>query len=166
LSRKVLFIFFISLILIYYIQLFCQAGSLPDKVISHYNLSGKPNGYSSREGFIIFQAIIGLIISLSFIIPYLIAGRLSDKNINLPNKEYWLAPERRAKTIDIQRIYFSLFGIISMIFIILLNMISFKSNTSENVNLGTEFFIIFGLFVIGIFYSSWHMYFFFKNKKI
>jgi uncharacterized membrane protein len=74
--------------------------SLPAVVASHFGLSGQANGFMPREAYVWFM--VALIAALPVLIVYL-PNRLimgaSDK-INLPNRDYWLAPERRQETIE------------------------------------------------------------------
>jgi serine/threonine-protein kinase len=72
---------------------------LPARMATHFDLAGKPNGFQSREGFVWTAALLSvLLLALFAVLPALLA-RLPVRFINLPNKDYWLAPERRAETI-------------------------------------------------------------------
>ena len=69
---------------------------LPDTIASHFDATGRPNGWMSREAFI--GVYLGVVLLLTFIFS---AIRFVPASLwNLPNKEYWLAPERRAQTGD------------------------------------------------------------------
>jgi len=75
-----------------------QHGSLPERVATHFGANGQPDGWMSRDshtlgqvGITIFMA--GLFFSLSLFLP-----RVPDRFINLPHRDYWLAPSRRAAT--------------------------------------------------------------------
>lgn len=77
---------------------FRSVSLLPDPVATHFDLSGQPDGWMSRAGAITFVQAMGLglplfIVALSAMIRFLPAGM-----INIPNREFWLAPERRAET--------------------------------------------------------------------
>jgi len=68
-------------------------------VATHYDGAGHPNGWMSRAGMIGFQLGILGITALAFLgIPVLL-GFLSPNLINIPNREYWMAPERRGSTV-------------------------------------------------------------------
>jgi hypothetical protein len=73
-------------------------GRLPERVAVHFDAFGHPNGYATREGcrnFMILATLAppALVVALS-----LLARLLPAALINLPHREYWLAPERRAGT--------------------------------------------------------------------
>jgi uncharacterized membrane protein len=71
---------------------------LPDRLASHFNAAGLPNGWMSKTQFLWVYALV-LIPALA--IEFWVSGKIASKRdaqLNLPNKEYWLAPERRAAT--------------------------------------------------------------------
>lgn len=83
---------------------------LPEVVASHFNASGAPNGWQTKSAF--FSVLIGVSVLaavIGFGIPRLIM-LLPPEVINLPNKRYWLAPERRAETMNFLNGYFAWFG--------------------------------------------------------
>jgi len=91
----------------YFSSLYAQ---LPEVVASHFNARGVPNGWQTKSAF--FTVLIGVSVLaavLGFAIPRLIM-LLPPEYINLPNKGYWLAPERRAETMDFLNGYFAWFG--------------------------------------------------------
>jgi len=72
---------------------------LPDRVASHFDASGRPNGWMSRDAFTAFTVgftlfLAGVPAGLARWLP-----RIPDSLINLPNKAHWLAPGRRAATL-------------------------------------------------------------------
>jgi uncharacterized membrane protein len=72
---------------------------LPDTVASHFGAHGEANGWSSKQTFfVIYFFALTLVVGIFLLLPALLR-RLPISIINLPNKEYWLAPERREKTL-------------------------------------------------------------------
>jgi len=71
---------------------------LPDRVASHFNGSGAVDGWMSRDANFILSA--GLLVGLTAMFCFLgiMMQRLSQKWINLPNKDYWFAAERQQET--------------------------------------------------------------------
>jgi uncharacterized membrane protein len=78
--------------LIYYPQ-------LPDRLASHFDAAGYPNGWSSKSAYFALQAFILLVATVCFAALPAWLQRAPTRLINLPNKDYWLAPERRAATL-------------------------------------------------------------------
>lgn len=73
---------------------------LPDRVASHFGASGQPDAWSDKRSFVkVYLIAVGLVAVLfSGMGPLL--RRVPVSLINMPNKDYWLSPERRQKTID------------------------------------------------------------------
>src|SRR5437762_12723974 len=73
---------------------------MPDQVATHFDANGHPNGWMSRAADLLFTALLGgglplFISGICFAIRF-----LPPVMINLPRRDYWLAPERRAETSD------------------------------------------------------------------
>jgi uncharacterized membrane protein len=76
------------------------AAILPPRVASHFGPSGQPNAWMARDRFLsLYLGVVGLTSVLFALIAFVVV-RAAPSSINLPNKEYWLAPERRAETAD------------------------------------------------------------------
>jgi uncharacterized membrane protein len=83
--------------------------TLPDQVATHFDAGGKANGWSNQAGFIRFVAIVIAIAAALFFGATLLV-RLPESMINLPNKDHWLAPERRDDTFAFIRDWFRWFA--------------------------------------------------------
>jgi uncharacterized membrane protein len=83
---------------------------LPQVVASHFNSRGAANGWQTKSTF--FTVLVGVSVLaavVGFGIPSIIAA-LPPQYINLPNKGYWLAPERAAETMGFLTSHFAWFG--------------------------------------------------------
>jgi len=104
---KVLFLLLAAYAAVHFSAYYSQ---LPEVVASHFDAHGMPNGWQTKSAF--FSVLIGVSVLaavIGFGIPRLIA-LLPPEYINLPNKRYWLAPERRGETMDFLNGYFAWFG--------------------------------------------------------
>jgi uncharacterized membrane protein len=79
-------------------QLIWYAPRLPETVASHFNAAGEPDGWMSRGVFLGFLAGISLLYVALFLGAAALVRRAPAAVVSLPNKEYWLAPERAAAT--------------------------------------------------------------------
>lgn len=68
---------------------------LPERVPSHFDWRGHPNGWMSRASLTLFMGTVSLVLPI-FVLA--IAAWAPDRFKNLPNRAYWLAPERRDET--------------------------------------------------------------------
>jgi uncharacterized membrane protein len=83
---------------------------LPDRVASHFGPSGMPNGWMTKSQFL---TIYALMILPALAVEFWVARRIAKTpgaRINMPNKEYWMAPERRASTIAYFESFFAWYG--------------------------------------------------------
>ncbi len=74
------------------------ASLLSGRVATHFGIDGQANGWMSGSGYINFIRLFGLAlpgftVAIGFLTRFLPAGM-----INIPNRDYWLAPEHRAST--------------------------------------------------------------------
>ena len=73
---------------------------LPNVVASHFNARGAANGWQTKQAFFGVLVIVSAVVAIvGFAVPKMISV-LPSQLINLPNKSYWLAPERAAETME------------------------------------------------------------------
>jgi len=101
---------------------------LPDVVASHFNGRGVPNGWQTKSAFfMVFAGVSALAAVIGFVIPRIISA-MPPQLINLPNKQYWLSPERLAETQAFLNNYFAWFGCAVFLVIILTFDYAIQSN--------------------------------------
>lgn len=95
---KALHVLFLALVTAAIAQALWQHDRLPERVASHFNATGVANGWMSRDGQT--AAHIGVVLFMAAMFEGLtwLNSRLSPQFINLPQRDYWFAPERRAAT--------------------------------------------------------------------
>ena len=84
--------------------------ALPATVASHFGPSGAPNGWAPKGGFMGLYVIIVFFMAATLLAALRSIKNTPDEKLNLPNKEYWLAPERRESTMDTVAAFLLLFG--------------------------------------------------------
>lgn len=90
---------FWGLVLLAIGQIFYYAPQLPDRMATHFDSAGNADGWQSPAGFTGLYVFVLATIALSFGLMPLVIDKLPNSLINLPHKDYWLAPERRAETL-------------------------------------------------------------------
>jgi uncharacterized membrane protein len=101
---------------------------LPEVVASHFDAHGVPNGWQTRSAFFaVFVGVTVLAAVVGFGIPRIIAV-VPAQLINLPNKDYWLAPEHRAETMEFLTTHFAWFGCAVFLIVILTFDYAVQSN--------------------------------------
>ena len=73
--------------------------SLPPLVASHFNDAGVANGFMPRDFYVRFM--LAFVTLLPLALAFLPARTLEKPGVrlNLPHRDYWLAPARRAATL-------------------------------------------------------------------
>jgi|SRR5579871_1823512 len=108
---------------------------MPARMASHFSASGTPNGWMTREQFFVVYAITFLpALLVEFWVARRIAGT-SEARINLPNKEYWLAPERRAETLAYFQTFFAWYGCALLLLLVFVFELAMRANLSPALQL-------------------------------
>ncbi len=91
---------FLLLVLAALGQAWWQHDRLPERVATHFNGAGRANGWMSRNTHTTLQVVT--IVFVTALIQGIVYGntRLPREYINIPHRDYWLAPERVAATHD------------------------------------------------------------------
>ena len=97
--QRALKLLFVLTVLLAVAQAFWHHAHLPLRVATHFDAAGRPNGWMSRDANLGFQAGLALFLGALFGGIGALTRRLPDSMINLPHRDYWLAPERRAATL-------------------------------------------------------------------
>jgi uncharacterized membrane protein len=95
--RKLPWIVFAMMLVFAILYVTNTAPALPPMVASHFDIAGYPNAFMTRKHYT--QFILGFSVGL----PVAIVGLLTlvytgARDFKLPNRDYWLAPERLAGT--------------------------------------------------------------------
>lgn len=95
---RALHVLFLALVAAAIAQAFWQHDRLPEQVASHFNAAGVANGWMTRDSQTAAHTGIVLFLTAMFEGLAWIGPRLPAELVNLPHRDYWLAPERRAAT--------------------------------------------------------------------
>jgi uncharacterized membrane protein len=71
---------------------------LPARIPTHFDAGGQADGWMDPRGFVLFNAIFPALLLAVLLGTGLLVGRLPARFVNLPHRDYWLAPERLAAT--------------------------------------------------------------------
>jgi len=73
---------------------------LPERVATHFDAAGAPNGWMTRTEHVRFTLIFGTLMPAFVVGVFTLIRALGGRGLNIPNKDYWLAPERQQATVD------------------------------------------------------------------
>jgi hypothetical protein len=132
---------------------------LPDRVASHFGPSGNANGWMTKPQFLLTYALVLIpAFAMEFWMPSRIIRTGADR-LRLPNKEYWLTPERRGETLAYFERFFAWCGCALLALEVLAMGLAIRANLQTPPRLPTTpvvsailAFVLFNLVgVIGIF---------------
>ncbi len=139
---------------------------MPPDVASHFGASHAANGFMSRGAY------LGFMLALGLGLPALIAGmiaflpRVRPEAINIPHREYWLAPARRQQTIDALSASGAWFGALLTLFIAGVHYVVMEANrvTPPELPRGM-FFALLTTFVVVLAFWIVSFYLRFRNPR-
>ena len=136
---------------------------MPDVVASHWDGLGAPNGWSSRNGF--FGLYLGIVAMLVGVFVYLPRWSLNRdrKGMNLPNADYWLAPERIDQTREIIRNQLLIMGVVHLALAVVVMQLAIQANFEPGASLDSS--ILWILILYFIFLGVWLIRFFLRFRK-
>ena len=137
----------IVLTMIYLAQIAYFYPQMPAQVASHFNFWGEADGWMPKENFLIFQLfLLVFILGTTSLIPAFFR-KLPDSLINIRNKSYWLAPERREESIHkFARVSDNL-RVALLMFFLGINYYAFEANIYGG-NLSNGVWLILGVFLL------------------
>jgi uncharacterized membrane protein len=110
---------------------------LPDRLASHFGASGMPNGWMMKTQFLaLYSVVLVPALAIEFWVSHRIAKK-PDARLNLPNREYWLAPERRAETFAYFETFFAWYGCIFLFVVVFAMGLAMRANFDSPPQLPT-----------------------------
>jgi uncharacterized membrane protein len=73
---------------------------LPENVPSNFSASGVPHGWMEKTDFLVLYFAVVSLVPLFFPGLALVLPKIPHSLISLPNRDYWLSPERGKETFD------------------------------------------------------------------
>jgi len=110
---------------------------LPDRLASHFGPSGMPNGWMSKSQFFaVYAAVLAPALAVEFWVARRI-GKTPEAKIHLPNKEFWLAPERREETFGYFQSFFAWYGCALLLLLVYVMGLAMSANLDPSPRLPT-----------------------------
>jgi len=124
---------------------------LPPKVASHFGRDGAANGYMWRHTYVYFMLAFVVLLPLFFSFVASAVARVPVTMINIPNRDYWLAPERRGLVVDGLRRQMQMFSAMLVVFLCFVHWEVVRANQSMPPMLDNRSFMLgMGLFMAAL----------------
>lgn len=154
---------FLALTALAVLQVIVYYPRLPDVVASHFDGLGAPNGWASKEAFFgLYLAIVLMLYGVFDWMPKWIQSR-PGKSMKIPNRDYWLAPERRDETWAFFHRQMMLMGNLHLMLAIFAIQLAILANFEPQPRLHPA--IGWALAIYFIVFTVWLLNFFWHFKK-
>jgi uncharacterized membrane protein len=111
---------------------------LPERMASHFGADGVANGWMTRDGYFWFMVGIVTFVSLTMLAAFGSIRFLPNSMINIPRRDYWLAPERRDETArSLMRFGLLMVGFESLFFLAI-HLMVVAANEAQPVRLSND----------------------------
>ncbi len=136
------------------------AARLPERVASHFDAGGMPNGFMTREAcrqfMMIFTVVVPALVALG---TGLVPRLMPPAFVNIPNRDYWLAPERAKASIDYLSEQGVWFACILVLFLVSVDWMLARANEFSPPRFPTTAFLwAMAAFVIFLGFWLWRMF--------
>jgi uncharacterized membrane protein len=128
---------FLAIVLATIAQCVHDFSLLPERLASHFAASGMPNGWMTKTQFMVTYALVLLpVLAIEFWVSHRIANK-PDAKLNLLNREYWLAPERRTETFAYFDTFFAWYGCVFLFVVVFAMGLAMRANFNTPPRLPT-----------------------------
>jgi uncharacterized membrane protein len=149
---------FAVLILYGVLQARFYSSKMPEVMASHFGASGRPNGWQTHSAVFLTELLVVSLAGLvGFVLPWTMKA-IPVSLMNLPNKDHWLAPDRRAGTLAYFRVQFAWMGSALLAFLLFVMELAFRANLATPHQLNNRAFIA-GLVTFLVFTTAWSIRF-------
>ena len=108
---------------------------LPERVAIHFGWGGMPDNWASSSANTLFLIGLQTALFLTLFFSPRLAVIIPARFVNLPHKEFWLAPENRARFQAKFTAFMHRFGTILFVFLFVAGLLSIQANLSNPVRL-------------------------------
>lgn len=123
---------------------------LPDRIASHFDVAGQADGWSSKSAFLLSNLALIAGLALIFLSFPSWLGKIPNARINLPNKDYWLAPGRRAATLQTIQRQMEWLGAATLVLFLGVAQLSIEANLTGRPTLGPAPWVLSGCYLLAM----------------
>lgn len=129
------------------ISIFGFRGSLPERVASHFDFQGVADGWMTRDQYVLTMGATALLMPLFMLAIGLSFQVLPAESMNLPHREYWLSPDRKAETALYMTKWMAWLSCIVVALTLALHWLVVRANHADPVRLSNEIWILVAAFL-------------------
>jgi uncharacterized membrane protein len=139
--NRLLMLLLLVLVVIGVTVIAATAPDLPARMATHFGARGQANGWSSRGTYVAVMILLVAGLPLGLVALVVRMPRAGACALKLEQRDYWLAPARRERTLERLRAYASVAGCLLVVFLTAMHLIVVDANASARPALPTAAFI-------------------------
>jgi uncharacterized membrane protein len=120
---------------------------LPSPIPSHFDANGQIDGEMGKTSFYVLMGLVELMFLVGFPLLGMAMKYIPNSLINLPNKEFWLAPERRDATLATSTQYLRTIGWMTAWLMIGIFHLTAEVATGIRASINPEVYWIMGIYM-------------------
>ncbi len=136
------------LVVLALLQVVHYAPLLPQQVATHFNAAGQPDGWSSASEFLLTNLLLFGGMTVLFLGVTGLAKKLPNEWINMPHKDYWLAPERRNTTLGALQNQMEWLAVATLALLIGITQLTIDANLRGETLNSQIFWLFFGSYMV------------------
>lgn len=140
--NRIPMILFWALVILFVSYVMSSISGLPEQVGTRFGGEGTPNSWMSRNGYVRFILAFGLGVPVFVVGLHYLLARYAGDQFNIPDREYWLAPERRTDTLQFVVQHSWWLGCVMLLFMLGLHHLLLAANRVSPPQLPTIPFIL------------------------
>jgi uncharacterized membrane protein len=142
---------FVLLLVIGAIVIGVTTDQLPAQLASHFAAGGAATGWMSRRGYLLLMLVFAVVMPLTIVASMSLLPRVSDKAINIPDRDFWLAPAQREATFGFLTAHACWLGSLMIVFITAVHFLLIAANATQPPRLPVQpFLTLLVAFLVGI----------------
>lgn len=115
---------------------------LPEQVANHFGAAGLADGWMSNRANLLLSCSILVFNSLVFLSIPTILRNTPMRWLSLPNREYWLAPERRDANLRSIADWVGFCGLLTNLFMLVVFHLVYLANSKTPPRINEPFFLL------------------------
>lgn len=129
---------------------YATSAGLPPRVATHFGTGGVANGFMSHDGYLVFMLCFTTLLPIAVVALAGFVPSLAASTIKIPQRDYWLAPARRAETLAWVGNHACWMGVLLTLFLFGMHLLTVEANQVSPPRLEMAAFVpVLGLFLAG-----------------
>jgi len=126
---------FVLLLVVAPAVIWATSAPLPARVATHFGRGGLANGWMTHDGYLVFilaftVLLPAFIVAMVGVLPRAIGARAS-----IPNRNYWLTPERRDAALSSLASHACWLGCLLVVFLVAIHLLTVEANAATPARL-------------------------------